>query len=143
MNNQRVKKYRSAPIREAICDSLKQVNEPVDYNQIERYFVQNNIKANKTTIYRQLDSLLEVGYISELDFGEGKKRYELKKKHHHHLLCTNCKKVECIDLDSEVCEKLHKLENSFLRKNKFKIKSHMLEFFGLCGLCQEQICNKH
>ena len=142
MNNNS-QKNRLTPIREAMFDFFKQSSEPADYSQIEECLNSKGIKANKTTIYRQLDFLLKTDYISELDFGEGKKRYEIKKQHHHHLLCTGCQKIECVDVDSSVHEEIQNVEDKFLENNKFKVKSHMLEFFGLCGRCQEKKCNKY
>ena len=56
--------------------------------------------VNKTTICRELDFLMGKGLIKEIEFGEGKKRYEIDSgsDHHHHLICLNCKKVEDVDL---------------------------------------------
>ena len=126
---------RLTPARNAICSFLKNHQEPVDYEQILAFLKKHKLRVNKTTVYRQLDSLLKEGLIQELDFGEGKKRYEMKQEHHHHhLLCTNCHKVECVDIKDD----FHNEEKKILRNNNFKVKSHVLEFFGICGNCQEK-----
>ena len=105
---------------------------PVDYGQIMTYLEMNGRKVNKTTVYRQLDSLIRKGQIQELDFGEGKKRYELLKDHHHHLICTGCNKVQCVEIEENFKEQ----EAEIGRKTDFRITGHMLEFFGLCSSCQ-------
>jgi Fur family ferric uptake transcriptional regulator len=125
---------RQTPIRIAICSFFNENHGPADYVQILDYLKKQGLDANKTTIYRQLDFLLSEGLIRELDFGEGKKRYELKSGHHHHLLCTKCKHIECVDIE----DNFQKEEEEILKRNNFKIKSHMLEFFGICGKCQEK-----
>lgn len=123
---------RFTPAREALCLFFRRQTMPVDYGQIMDYLKKTGLRVNKTTIYRQLDFLVEQGLIQELDFGEGKKRYELKKEHHHHLICTGCHKVQCI----EIKENFKGQEDEIDKKENFKITSHMLEFFGICNNCQ-------
>jgi Fur family transcriptional regulator, ferric uptake regulator len=88
------------------------------------------VKANKTTVYRELDQFLSDGLVKEVEFGDGKKRYEIEKSHHHHLVCKNCGKIE----DIEINEK--SLLTKIKTKSNFKIENHSIEFFGLCNLCQ-------
>ncbi|HWA52385.1 MAG TPA: transcriptional repressor [Patescibacteria group bacterium] len=87
------------------------------------------IDANKTTIYRELTSFIKDGLITEIEFGDGKKRYEWKDHgHHHHLICKTCGKIEDVKVDEK------KLIKSITNKN-FLIESHSLEFFGKCKNC--------
>ena len=72
--------------------------------------------------------------IKEIEFGEGQKRYELEDfKHHHHLICLKCRKVDDIELKTD----LEKEEKRFLKENGFKVVNHSLEFFGYCQNCQK------
>lgn len=88
------------------------------------------LKVNKTTIYRQIDKLLLRNLIVDVEFGDGKKRYELKSLgHHHHLICKKCGKLEDVTIDEESILKQIKV------KSGFKIESHSLEFFGFCNNC--------
>lgn len=90
------------------------------------------VKANKTTIYRDLDNLLKQGKIIELDFGDRTKRYEVSGlNHHHHLVCKSCKKVEEIEMSDLLGKQEKRLENS----TGFKNVSHSLEFYGICPGC--------
>jgi Fur family transcriptional regulator, ferric uptake regulator len=69
----------------------------------------------------------------QIQFQEGKLRYELAgKEHHHHLVCENCGKIE--DVLSRV---IPALEEEIKNKHKFLVKRHSLEFFGLCEDCQK------
>jgi len=86
---------------------------------------------NKVTVYRILTSFLELGIVNKVQFNDKEARFELSNSgHHHHLVCEVCGLIEDIQLP----------ENIFLKevKNKtdFKIKSHSLEFFGICDCCQ-------
>src|SRR5260221_14224287 len=85
------------------------------------------LKVNKTTVYRQIKSLLKEKLIAEIEFGDGKKRYELSSlPHHHHVVCIKCNLISDITLK----------ENFNKPKTNFKILKHNLEFFGLCQNCQ-------
>ena len=89
--------------------------------------------VHKTTIYREIDILLSRGYIKEVDFGDGNKRYELSALgHHHHLICMECRSVTELNLDHDFTKE----EKRILSENKFKIVKHNLEFFGVCADCQ-------
>ena len=90
----------------------------------------SKVKANKTTIYRELDEFLTKGVIGEVEFGDGKKRYELKSHgHHHHLVCKNCGKIEDVEIDEK--RLLKGINNS-----NFLIENHSIEFFGKCANCK-------
>lgn len=114
---------RQTPIRNQLISLFQNHSSPLSAPEILR-----QVKANKTTIYRELDFLLLNKVISEVDFADGLKRYESAVlPHHHHLICVNCKSVTDADL---------KVEKLILSKSKFKVLKHDLEFFGLCSRCQ-------
>lgn len=90
-----------------------------------------------TTIYRNLDLLLEAGILSKTDVGEAGRsqgaRYEhvWGHAHHDHLLCSRCgARVEfsypAIDALQEVVAKTH----------GFTLERHTLELIGCCPSCQ-------
>ncbi len=100
-------------------------NLPIDAN----YLIEK-LKVNKTTVYRQIDKLLQENKIIEVELGDGKKRYELKDlKHHHHLVCKKCGNIDDIEIDEKM------ILGSLSKKTSFKIESHSLEFFGTCVNC--------
>ncbi len=44
------------------------------------------------TVYRTLKHLTQCGLARELDFGDGRIKYEpeFNRQHHDHMICTNC-----------------------------------------------------
>ncbi len=109
-----------------VLDVLRKSKSPVDVS-----ILVEKLKVNKTTVYRQVEKLLKNNLIIELEFGDGKKRYELKdENHHHHLICNRCGRLEDIKLNEEIIIK------DISNKTNFKIESHSLEFFGLCVNCK-------
>ncbi len=109
-----------------IIKILNRTNKPVEVST----FVQK-IGVNKTTVYRQIEKLLADNIIIEVEFGDGKKRYELKSiDHHHHLVCKKCNSLEDIILDESL------LLSEVSKKSSFQVESHSLEFFGYCSKCK-------
>jgi len=135
--NESLKKkgYRSSNLREAVLTILKQNTGPIAISVLTSGLEKLDLKPNKTSIYREVDTLLEEHIIEEFDLGEGKKRYELKpaKGHHHHLICTSCGKVECLEMDSD----LEKLTKQIELNTNYKISKHNLDFEGLCPKCKK------
>ena len=95
-----------------------------------------------TTVYRTLEILVNMGLVFRFDFGDGKSRYELLQgpnavTHHHHLVCTNCGRVidytEFIEQEKGLLDKIEKVLSE---KYKFNIKSHQIQFSGLCEKCK-------
>lgn len=122
---------RKTPARVAIIEFLGLSDFPVDVEQTIKFLRNKNLNTNKVTVYRTIEKLYKSGIINRIEFGEGKYRYELQKNHHHHLICTNCGKIEDVQGDL-----LENLQSKINKRNGFLIKSHSLEFFGLCKNCQ-------
>ena len=85
-----------------------------------------------TTVYRSLESLVQMGLVQAVDLGDGERRYEVVApgEHHHHLVCTKC--GNSTHLDSCLVEDI---EDAIRRKYKFQIDSHIFEVFGVCEAC--------
>lgn len=91
-----------------------------------------------TTVYRSLESLVALGLVQGVDFGDGERRYEMVKpgEHHHHLVCEKCR--DSVHLDQCLVQQL---EESIQSKYKFEVRGHILEIFGLCENCQNAMAN--
>jgi Fe2+ or Zn2+ uptake regulation protein len=108
-----------------VLDILSKSKSPIDVS-----ILVNELGVNKTTVYRQIEKFIEAGTIIEVEFGDGKKRYEVASlDHHHHLICKKCKKIDDISFDEKV------ILSEVYKKRKFKVESHNLEFFGICVNC--------
>lgn len=120
-------KLKVTPVRIHIFCTLSEAKTPVSAADLLL-----RIKANKTTIYREIDKLLTNGLISEINLGDGVRRYEVvSNSHHHHLICTKCKSVTKIDINDDFSE----AEKSIAKTKNFKIQAHRLEFLGICHRC--------
>lgn len=123
---------KATPARLAVLKLLESTDKPLDVTAIAQFVWQQQIGADPATIFRIINILTEHGIIKQLQLGEGKFRYEYAAKaDHHHLVCTNCGDIEDIS-DCPIIA----LEKAIAKKKRFLIKSHSLEFFGICQQCQ-------
>ncbi|HPN72427.1 MAG TPA: transcriptional repressor [Candidatus Omnitrophota bacterium] len=133
--------YRLTVPRKLIMDILGKTTKHLSAEDIFMEVHKLNPQIGLTTVYRTLDILAQMGMVSKFDFGDGRARYELKtsgeKSHHHHLVCTECKKViNYNDFMDEELECMGKTEKALSRKYNFDIKSHVVQFYGLCEKCR-------
>ena len=125
--------HRITKVREAVMTIFETATEPPSADEIISALKRRRISVNKTTVYRELDFLLAKQLIREIDLLEGKKRYELfDGSHHHHLVCLECRTIQCIEMDND----LDAVEKDLLKNAGFEVKSHTLEFFGVCARCR-------
>lgn len=119
---------------EFICEC----REPFTAQDLISFLSKSGQKVNKTTAYRQLQTLVDQKVLQEIHFKDGVVRYELRRTHcHHHLVCRSCHKIIHVDLDNT----LTKLQQQLSQQHNFQIQEHMLEFFGLCNECnQKELC---
>jgi len=114
-----------------ILGTLKLNHDPLTISEIHGKL--KNKKTDLATVYRTINLFAELGIVSEIDFKDEFKRYELvyDRHHHHHIVCKKCKKVE--NVEACVLEDLEK----FLNKKGYTEISHSLEFFGVCEKCKQ------
>lgn len=125
--------YRITKTRKAVLEILASVAKPLSADDLIKRLTIKGLHPNKTTIYRELDSLCVGGFAKEIQLGLGRRMYEVTSLgHHHHLVCTGCEKVEDVSIDKD----MDRYEKNISKKTSFKISSHSLEFFGLCAQCQ-------
>lgn len=124
--------YKTTKVRTSLLEILQKTSSPLSVQEILVKLKGKKLNPNKTTIYREIEFLTNLGLVSEVDFGEGKKRYEALGDHHHHIICVNCKAIKDVSLDKDL-----DLFNAKIAKQAgFKPVGHSLEFFGLCQDCQ-------
>ena len=125
--------FRLTKVRKALIEILGQTISPLSAFELLELLKTYDLVVNKTTVYRELEFLLINKVILELDLLDGMKRYELiDEGHHHHLVCTLCRKIQCIGMKHD----LDHLEQNISQQYSFQIESHVLEFFGRCLACQ-------
>ena len=130
------KGYRFSEVRNLILTSLDNNKRPLSVTDFQQSLKLKKVSANKTTIYRELDSLKKEGIILELQLKGNKRWYELSSRdHHHHIICVDCDKVE----DFAGCDSKNLINKALKQAPDFaEITNHTVDFFGLCKSCAKK-----
>jgi Fur family peroxide stress response transcriptional regulator len=85
---------------------------------------------SRTTVYRVLETLVELGVIHKASHLGSAARYDPNTERHHHLTCLSCHKV--MDLEEA---SLPPLRLSQARAGQFEIVDYSVHFRGYCREC--------
>lgn len=84
------------------------------------------------TVYRNLSVLKGAGEIMELSYGSTFSRYDGNPHNHYHFVCEKCGRVLDVALPVRT-----ELEEELALKEAHLVRSHRLEFYGVCRDCLE------
>src|SRR5688572_3299809 len=93
------KGHKSTKVRRALVEVLLKTNSPLSVTDLLQSLSKKDLKPNKTTIYREIEFLRTQEILEEVEFNDGKKRYEISQEHHHHLICINCQKTVDVPME--------------------------------------------
>jgi Fur family transcriptional regulator, ferric uptake regulator len=92
---------RSTSPRIAVLRRLSVASTPVSHGELVEVLASDGM--DRTTIYRNLVDLTEVGLVSRTDLGDHVWRFELKRgtgngddARHPHFTCSDCGAVSCL-----------------------------------------------
>lgn len=123
---------RNTKQKQMLLTMLKEADRPLSINEIYNRLVVQLPKIAKSTIYRNVDSLLNQDLIEKYHLNDSEVFYRIKasrSEHKHFVICDNCKTV--FDLPS--CP-IHDLENA-MEEEGFIIKDHQIQISGICKAC--------
>ena len=126
--------YKLTPQRRVVIRAIASSQDHLTPTAIYEKVHQDYPDIGLVTIYRTLEILAQLGLICELHAGGSCHSYTISASgHHHHLICSNCGRViDFIGYD------LSELEQKLSLETGFEVKDHLLEFIGLCQVCQEE-----
>ena len=125
MNSADKRKTRQkAAIREAFADA----NRPLAPEEVLRSARQQQPTLGIATVYRNIQTLVEEGWLQPVEVPGDSARYEVAgKHHHHHFQCNACGKV--YDLEGCAVEGKPKLPRGF------RASGHEFYVYGTCAAC--------
>jgi Fur family ferric uptake transcriptional regulator len=129
----RAEGFRLTRARQSIIEALSTGTVPLSLTDIKKSLEKKHIKADRTTVYREVLFLKRKKMLCEIPIGAGKRRYKVcQDNHHHHLICIRCNRVEPVAFKKNLSSQ----ETEISQQKDFKVLDHLLEFYGLCGDCQ-------
>lgn len=124
---------KSTGARLKLLDIFKHAKKPLSVSEI--FLMLQDGSIDKVTLYRNVESLAQVGVLKRIRLKDRQAYYELvEKNHHHHIICSHCGKIK--DITNCAVDIINK---NFLRSVGFaKLTEHSLEFFGVCAVCAKK-----
>jgi Fur family transcriptional regulator, ferric uptake regulator len=119
--------------REKILDIFLSNMKHVSADELHAIIRKSDPRIGFSTVYRTLRILTECGLAREVNFGDGRARFErsFDKGQHGHLICTSCGKTEEFAIGA-----MEKSLKQISANVGFKVQGHRLEVYGLCKRCQ-------
>ena len=138
-------KYRTKQGEQILAFMQDRAGEHITVHEIYQYFEHTEHKLGVTTIYRQIDKLVQEGLVKKyvLDptspacFEYLEHNKSCAKKHCTHLKCIKCGKLFHMQ-----CKDWKALESHILQAHHFKLDMTRSVLYGLCESCQETACGK-
>jgi len=125
--------HKITKVRRALAELFEMRHLPLTAAEIGKTLATKDVRADKTTIYREIEFFRAQGIVETVSFGDRNLRYERKDDdHHHHVVCLKCGTV----IDVEMHDDLDAKERAIAKKTGYTIVRHTLEFFGLCPKCK-------
>jgi Fur family peroxide stress response transcriptional regulator len=125
---------RGLPLTVQRREILKAVLERDDHPTADRIYesVKDRISGlSRTTVYRVLETLVELGLIRRLHHPGAGARFDGKTHRHHHLVCRKCDRI--IDIETKHLDDL-KLPPK--QRQGFEIEDYAVHFIGVCAECR-------
>lgn len=124
--------------REAILDYLvSQGGEYATIAQMYEHFRSNNIPIGRTTIYRTLEKLTELGkvhkLVSDRISGACYRYADDDASGSLHLICDSCGELQHL-----TCDKIHEIQQHIFNDHLFEIDASKSVLHGKCSGCQQK-----
>jgi len=82
------------------------------------------------TVYKNINTMIEKNFLSEVKLENQKNVYELIKETHAHIACTECEEILDINIDTSY------LFKEVISKSNYNLMSSNIVFNGVCERCQ-------
>jgi Fur family ferric uptake transcriptional regulator len=125
--------YRRGGARRAILELLDEQSCALSAVEIQEALARRNRDVSRSSVYRVMEELEEIGLLQRVEIGQGMVRYEPARSgpgHHHHLVCDHCGRLEPFTDDG--------LERAIRRLSDrvpLRVSEHEIVIHGACETC--------
>jgi Fur family ferric uptake transcriptional regulator len=118
--------------RHALLTALVQAGGHVTAEDLARAVRRTHPQVHESTVYRNLDTLEQLGVLTHLHLGHSPSVYHFADEHHHHLVCEGC------DAVVELPERLFRpLARTVKARTGFELSLHHFALLGRCAACSD------
>lgn len=127
----RLKKLKITPQRLEILHAIQTLPSHPSAELIFQSVKRRYPAVSLATVYKTLETLVEIGEIKVAVVSQGKTLYDTRLDKHHHFICSTCGYVEDVEMN------LNCLETCFPKNQMGSNQVHYSEvvFHGLCAKC--------
>lgn len=125
---------RNTKQKQLIVSILKKADRPLSINEIYNQIIEHLPRIAKSTIYRNIDLLLENNSIEKFHFNDNELFYRFKEHtndHTHYVICNECKSV----YNLPTCP-IREIE-ALIEAEGFTIQEHQIQINGICKHCTQ------
>lgn len=124
---------RSTRQRRAVSAILDDLEAFASAQDIHDRLTHGGEKIGLSTVYRNLQSLVDAQLVDALRSDEGEVLYRrCSSGHHHHLVCRSCGRT--VEVEGPTVEKW---ADTIAADHGFTEVAHTLEIFGTCAACRD------
>ena len=82
------------------------------------------------TIYKNINAMIEISFLSEVKIPKQKSVYELTKIEHSHVVCSKCNSIMDIELNTK------ELVKEASQLSEYTLYKSSIVFSGICKKCR-------
>jgi Fur family ferric uptake transcriptional regulator len=125
--------YRRTMQRAVVLEILESAGGHMTAEEVAREVESRQLSLNRSTVYRTLEMLAEVGVVKATRMGRAI-HYELSHDgdDHHHLRCVDCNVMVHLD-----AAQVDELLGQWAKKSGFQLTSIQVLVNGLCPVCRK------
>lgn len=120
--------------REIVLDVIKENCIHPTAEEIYNLVNQKDTQISKSTVYRNINILVQLGQIKKLKMVIGPDRYDYMYKEHSHAICEICGKVYDFyyDFNSE------NISKELLKQIGMDMQINNISLYGICENCKSK-----
>lgn len=125
--------------REEIVEIIKELYNHPTAEEIYFLTKQKDSVVSRSTVYRNLNVLVNKGIINQIAVSNGPDRYDYipGRKKHGHVICSKCGEMYDFSYDFDVEE----LKKSIYKQTRVSSIDDGIVIKGICNSCQETLRN--
>jgi Fur family ferric uptake transcriptional regulator len=116
--------------RRVILEELRKVTSHPTAEDLHHLVRKRLPKISIATVYRNLEILSAEGAVLKMDVAGAQRRFDGTPENHYHIRCSKCGRVDDVHM-----ELIPMIEETVQRFCGYKVKSHWMEFTGICPDC--------
>jgi Fe2+ or Zn2+ uptake regulation protein len=125
---------RSTSQRQSILDIIRRGQGHLDADEVYRRARKKQPRLSLSTVYRNLQTLKEMGLVEEVHLDETHHHYEIKAStEHHHLICLGCGKVVEFECPVSV-----QMKEEVSKEKGFEVVNTEVRMTGYCPECRKE-----